>query len=221
MHSLPAGGPSADGSGRWDGGGAPRPYPVAPHPSLRQGPSFPIYPLTGQRRWGWRQWCVCSPRPGGPPWVPGTVIKALRLSLLGKGFVQTQRQVQGLGQLPGWGLPKVAINFLAGDLPAKVCRPPRLGCGRPRRVSRSPPRAAWRPAGPWLDRPSGRGWLSACAPARADTAPPSGSFVSKDSLGEVNRHPVRLVRAAGILSQGCLGTCPGPWTPPPSAPSHS
>ena len=58
--SLPSRGPSAGPAG------VPRPYPgLCTRPEAGAGLT-PVYPLTGPRRWGCRQWCVCSPWPGRP-----------------------------------------------------------------------------------------------------------------------------------------------------------
>ena len=51
----------------WDDGWCAQALPGGSPPGLRQALALPpVYPLTGPRRWGCRQWCVCSPRPGRP-----------------------------------------------------------------------------------------------------------------------------------------------------------
>ena len=80
MHSLPAGGPSADGSARWDGGWCAPAIPSGSPPQPQAGAVIPRLPINRPEAVGLETMvCLfpCSPRPGGPPWVPGTVIKAL------------------------------------------------------------------------------------------------------------------------------------------------
>ena len=82
----------------------------------------------------------------------------------------------------------MAINCPAGGPPAKLCHPPTRAAGFPagglHTLLHSLPRAAWRPAGERLDRPSGQGQPTACVPARV------GPVLLSRSRGEASRHPV-------------------------------
>lgn len=87
--------PVQDSSALKDWAGAPRPCLALPTPASGRGPLAPVYPLTGRAVGLKIMVCLFSVATGRPARVPGTVIKAPRSSPLGKGFVQTQRQVQG------------------------------------------------------------------------------------------------------------------------------
>lgn len=88
----------------------------------------------------------------------------------------------------GPGAPQGGHKLPGRRPPAKLCHPPTRAAGFPagglHTLLHSLPRAAWRPAGQRLDRPSGQGQPTACVPARM------GPVLLSRSRGEASRHPV-------------------------------
>lgn len=169
---------------------------------------------------------------------PGTVIKALRLSLLGTGFVQTKGQVQGPGQLLGPGaLPGGHKPPWAVGLPLPAARSPRLCCS-PRHGGRavqgrvSPGHPA--PPTPWPLGCLAPGWLRSflcttplpMSPWQVlfNTSPPSVkdrvtartcSWASVLQWVSLHETAWDLVLAPPVLpatSSLHLGPPPSPWT---------